>query len=223
MRNWCLHIPRQSRAVLFAALLAANPAKAEVRVIDGDTLEVAGQITRLNGIDAPEVGQSCASPRGAWSCGKEAATELLALVEGQDVRCDHLDTDRYERVIATCFVGEVDLGSELVAAGLAWAFRRYSTDYVEVEEAAKAAERGIWQGDTQPPWEFREAQWQAAINTSPRPGCPIKGNISQHGQIYHTPWSPWYSRTVISESKGERWFCDEAEALRAGWRAPYWP
>jgi hypothetical protein len=32
------------------------------------------------------------------------------------------------------------------------------------------------------------------------------------------PWSPWYARVKIDESRGERWFCSEAEALAAGWR-----
>jgi len=32
--------------------------------------------------------------------------------------------------------------------------------------------------------------------------------------------SKWYSKTKINESKGERWFCSEAEAKAAGWRAP---
>ncbi|MEM1088443.1 MAG: thermonuclease family protein, partial [Pseudomonadota bacterium] len=82
---------------------------------------------------------------------------------------------------------------------------------------------GIWQRDNQPPWEFRDERWQEALNKSPREGCPIKGNISDNGQIYHTPWSPWYNRTKINEAKGERWFCDELEAVQAGWRAPYWP
>jgi hypothetical protein len=49
----------------------------------------------------------------------------------------------------------------------------------------------------------------------------IKGNIGSNGdRIYHTPESPYYSRTKIDESKGERWFCTEEEAIEAGWRAP---
>jgi hypothetical protein len=57
------------------------------------------------------------------------------------------------------------------------------------------------------------------VDASPHRGCPIKGNINDEGEhIYHTPWSPWYSRTKINETKGERWFCDEAEAMAAGWR-----
>jgi hypothetical protein len=73
---------------------------------------------------------------------------------------------------------------------------------------------------TEAPWDFRADRWERAAAASPRPGCPIKGNIADDEEhIYHTPWSPWYSRTKIDEGKGERWFCDEAEAIEAGWRA----
>jgi len=51
--------------------------------------------------------------------------------------------------------------------------------------------------------------------------CLIKGNIGKGGtRIYHVPGSQHYSRTKISLSKGERWFCSEAEAQSAGWRPP---
>jgi hypothetical protein len=60
-----------------------------------------------------------------------------------------------------------------------------------------------------------------AVATMAPPGrCPIKGNISQNGRIYHVPGSPSYDGTKIDESAGERWFCSEAEARAAGWRAP---
>jgi hypothetical protein len=48
--------------------------------------------------------------------------------------------------------------------------------------------------------------------------CTIKGNISANGRIYHTPASPNYTATRIDPSRGERWFCSEAEARAAGWR-----
>lgn len=191
-----------------------------MRVIDGDTLEIDGQGYRINGIDAPEIGQRCDGSGSRWQCGKEAANAMLALVANREVVCDALSTDRYDRIIATCKVGETDLGEALVAQGLAWAYRRFSTAYLPQENAARSQLLGIWAAPNQPAWEFRAERWQAAVNTSPREGCPIKGNISQNGSIYHTPW---YDRTVISEHKGERWFCDELEAIQAGWRAPYWP
>jgi hypothetical protein len=53
----------------------------------------------------------------------------------------------------------------------------------------------------------------------PDPACPIKGNISSGGQIFHVPGQRDYCKTVIDLSKGERWFCSEAEAVAAGWRA----
>ena len=47
----------------------------------------------------------------------------------------------------------------------------------------------------------------------------IKGNVSRDGKrIYHAPGQQYYDDTRISLSKGERWFCSEAEAEAAGWR-----
>ncbi len=62
--------------------------------------------------------------------------------------------------------------------------------------------------------------YSCADNPSPppNPACPIKGNISS-AHIYHMPGQRDYCKTVIDESKGERWFCSPAEAEAAGWRA----
>jgi len=50
-------------------------------------------------------------------------------------------------------------------------------------------------------------------------GCLIKGNISGSGEhIYHAPGGRFYDATKIDPSKGQRWFCTEAEARAAGWR-----
>jgi|GEM_PF-2512108 len=50
--------------------------------------------------------------------------------------------------------------------------------------------------------------------------CLIKGNISssKKEKIYHLPGQQYYEKTIIDESKGERWFCTEEEAIEAGWR-----
>ena len=54
------------------------------------------------------------------------------------------------------------------------------------------------------------------INNKP---CLIKGNInSSKERIYHTSNCMSYEKTQIDESKGERWFCSEQEAINAGWR-----
>lgn len=199
------------------AFACATTVGAQPRVIDGDTLELDGTVYRLNGIDAPEHGQFC----GDWNCGSEATDALVEIVKGREVTCDPIAEDGYGRVIATCYADGSDVGGTLIDKGLAWAFLRYSTEYADEETQAKSREIGIWSDNYTPPWEFREAQWNKAVQKAPA-GCPIKGNISKNGRIYHAPWSPWYSRTQINTSKGERWFCSEAEAVSAGWRAPYW-
>ena len=68
-----------------------------------------------------------------------------------------------------------------------------------------------------------DAPLATAAATQPPGRCLIKGNISQNGRIYHVPGSASYDVTKIDESAGERWFCSEAEALAAGWRAPQRP
>lgn len=54
----------------------------------------------------------------------------------------------------------------------------------------------------------------------PGSGCKIKGNVSLNTgeRIYHVPGQRYYQDTVISSQYGERWFCSEQEARRAGWR-----
>jgi hypothetical protein len=50
-------------------------------------------------------------------------------------------------------------------------------------------------------------------------GPAIKGNINSSGEkLYHLQTCPSYDDTQIDESKGERLFATEAEALAAGWR-----
>ncbi|MEP0940969.1 MAG: thermonuclease family protein [Rhizobiaceae bacterium] len=191
-------------------------------VVDGDTIRLDNSTYRLEGIDAPEYGQKCKTKNGgSWKCGKIATEALVALIEGRFVRCEGNVADDFGRLIAICYADGVDLNQQMIKSGMAWAFRKFSQTYVAEEADARAAGRGIWQADSQTPWDYRAKRWEVAAQKAPD-GCPIKGNISRNGRIYHAPWSPWYSRTKISVNKGERWFCDEAEALEAGWRAPYW-
>lgn len=57
------------------------------------------------------------------------------------------------------------------------------------------------------------------LKESPYPDRLIKGNINSKGEkIYHCPGQRDYNKTVIDESKGERWFATEEDARNAGWR-----
>lgn len=206
-----------------AAAAADAPGIAgRARVVDGDTLDFGAARVRLHGVDAPELAQTCAAAGGgAWPCGAAAAARLTALAGGGPVACEPRDRDRYGRIVAVCSAGGRDLGAALVAEGLAWAYLRYADDYAPAEDAARAAGRGVWQAPTVTAWDYRGTAWRDAAGAAPQADCPIKGNISRSGaRIYHTPWSRDYARVRIDPSRGERWFCDEAAAVAAGWRPP---
>lgn len=209
--------------IFISICMLSLPANAgQTIVVDGDTLEIAGIKYRLHGIDTPEAGQKCnKAGGGTWRCGDAATEALINLTRGKDVSCDDRGQDDFNRTIAVCNAGNTNINETLVRLGYAWAFRKFSTDFAAAEDEARSKRLGVWQTATQTAEEFRAEKWKVAKQVSPT-GCPIKGNISKNGRIYHPPWSPWYNRTKISLNKGERWFCSEAEALQAGWRAPYW-
>jgi len=211
-------------AIALSVLIWAQHAAAEeMQVIDGDTIKIENVTYRLHGIDAPEYGQKCAKfSGGKWACGKDSTAFLKSMTEGKTVNCDAMDVDDYGRVIAVCKVNGFDINAEMVLTGMAWAYTKYSNDYVIEQDAAKQSKVGVWQANTQSPWEYRRTRWEVAEQEAPK-GCPIKGNISRAGErIYHAPWSPWYNKTKVSVEKGERWFCTEKDATDAGWRAPIW-
>jgi endonuclease YncB( thermonuclease family) len=207
---------------IFLLTCSVGWATDRLQVVDGDTIDIEGVRYRLHGIDAPEAGQKCKTATGGeWSCGKAAISEMEMLVLGRAVKCDSRGLDGYNRIIAVCKVNGHDVNEAMVRSGMAWAFQKYSDDYVAIERQARQTGLGIWQAPSQTAWDYRAEKWVVAKQQAPE-GCPIKGNISKSGKIYHAPWSPWYSKTKVSIDRGEKWFCDEAEATRAGWRAPYW-
>lgn len=121
-------------------------------VADGDTIKLHGTTYRLWGIDAPELKQDC--PDG-WPAGRLAATHLQSLIAGRNVICEHRDTDRYGRAVAVCRAGGEDLGAIMVRDGYAWAFVRYSREYVDKEERAKADRAGVHGHGCVSAWAWR--------------------------------------------------------------------
>lgn len=216
-----------ARIALALLLTLTMPAAAETitgraSVVDGDTLEIRSTKVRLNGIDAPESGQMCLDAAGqSYRCGQKAALALAEKVGTSNLKCEVLDSDRYGRSVSRCSLGDQDLNRWMVLQGWALAYRSYSTDYVDEEDTAREARRGLWQGTFDPPWDLRKQNRSPAVTGSaPAPrGCEIKGNIGGKGdRIYHTPGQRDYQRTTINTTKGERWFCSNQEAEAAGWR-----
>jgi endonuclease YncB( thermonuclease family) len=140
-----------------ASAVFAHPPAAEVRVIDGDTLQIGEIRYRLFGIDAPEGSQTCESGGGLYRCGDTATRALVALIGSGTVTCSRVNTDRYGRTVAACEAGGRDLGAEMVRAGQAVAFVRYSKRYLPEQADAQAHNRGLWSGAFVMPWEWRKA------------------------------------------------------------------
>jgi hypothetical protein len=153
------------------------------------------------------------------------AIELLghARQDGRfPVRCQEEDRDRYGRIVAIYQANGREINAELIRQGWALEYKQYSDGrYANEEAEARKAKRGLWAGNFVEPWDWRRGVRLAPeASTESERKCPIKGNISSSGKIYHMPGSRNYDRTVIDEASGERWFCTENEARAAGWRAP---
>lgn len=196
-----------------------------VRVVDGDTInvEIHGKVepVRYIGIDTPET----VDPRKPVQCfGVEASKKNKELVEGKMVRLekDITDRDKYDRLLRYVWVDDTLINQALVEQGFAKSYSyppdvKYQDKFVAAEKQARDNKLGLWTACTSE---------TTTINTTPQtpsyasdPSCTIKGNISASGEkIYHVQGCGSYTRTTIDESRGEKWFCTEAEAQDAGWR-----
>jgi endonuclease YncB( thermonuclease family) len=125
------------------------------RVVDGDTLEVAGQKLRIYGVDAPESAQVCRRQGRDYACGHEARRRMQELIDDRPVTCTPRDEDRYGRKVAVCRAGGEDLGAALVRSGWALAYRQYGADYVPQEDEARRRRAGMWAGEFERPSDWR--------------------------------------------------------------------
>lgn len=179
-------------------------------VIDGDTIDINGHRIRLHGIDAPESRQLCQSTDGTnWRCGQKSTSMLREKLAGKSVSCRATDIDRYGRTIAQCAQGTEDINRWMVASGWAVAYRRYSMDYVALEEAAKINAVGIWASRFVMPWDWRRGKRLASTQVKAPGVCAIKGNISRAGKrIFHIPGGrstrQAYNHTKLGSVDGSR-------------------
>ena len=198
-----------------------------IRVVDGDTIdvEINGKTKRVRyiGIDTPET----VDPRKSVQCfGVEASKKNKEIVEGKEVRLENdiTDRDKYNRLLRYVWLGDTLVNEKLVAQGFAHSYSyppdvKYQDKFVAAEKSARENSLGLWTActsETVPtPTIIPPATQVPATGSS----CTIKGNISSSAEkIYHVSGCGSYTKTVIEESRGERWFCSEAEAQSAGWR-----
>jgi endonuclease YncB( thermonuclease family) len=149
-------------AILGAVALAAEyapymwPAETlagRARAADGDSLVMAGTRIRLEGIDAPELGQNCGRAGGDYACGREARAALARLVAGRDVTCESRQNDRYGRALAVCAAGGVELNRAMVEAG--WAVA-YGGDFERPQEWRRLHGGLVEEGQG---WLFPLSRW----------------------------------------------------------------
>lgn len=189
------------------------------RIVDGDTIEIetngVARKVRLIGINTPERNRPYF---------EEAKNKLSELISGKEVKLekDVSETDRYGRLLRYIYLGDLFVNLEMVKTGYAQS-SSYPPD-VKFQDLFRAAETqarqqriGSWSPDL-PKFATYEVANNKEENNAPNPSCPIKGNISSGGKIYHIPGGYYYSKTVIEPDKGERWFCSESEAQKEGWR-----
>ncbi len=95
----------------------------------------------------------------------------------------------------------------LVEEGLAQASSgenpSYGAELLSAQEMAKKAKRGIW-----------------SSLCLGKENCLIKGSVrpDKKTKIYHLPECYNYEKVVVNLSEGDRWFCTEEEAQKAGFR-----
>lgn len=142
--------------LFYSSLCFAEYSAKVIHIADGDTITVLNENNRqikirLNGIDCPE---------NAQSYGNRAKEFTKDLVAGQMVTIQAYDQDRYGRTIGDVVLEDGrNLSQELVKAGMAWWYFKYSEDRElgQLELEAKLAHVGLWKDKNPvPPWVYRK-------------------------------------------------------------------
>jgi len=127
-----------------------------ISIIDGDTFDVLFENNqkiriRMDGIDAPEKGMPYY---------KVAKSYLGKLCFRKRVKIVVSKNDIHGRKVAKSYLEDNrELGAEMVKAGLAWRYNKYSSDknLKSYEANAKKLKIGLWADPhPYPPWEIRK-------------------------------------------------------------------
>lgn len=184
-------------AITIAGLLQLTSYKA-MRIIDGDTFETTNkQIVRINNIDAPENG----------ACGSSEATQKLErLIMNKNLYMKVVLRDGF-RLVANVYTINGAVAQQMIESGWAEYTGKTTDDSLRsARQKSKDEKIGIF--------DERCLQTQNPDN----PKCVIKGNDKARStnMNYRFPGCGQYDRTEVWTSFGDRWFCTEAEAQKAG-------
>lgn len=176
------------------------PSYSAVRVFDGDTFETKEkQYIRLSGINSPETGQ----------CGSEQAKkELEKLILGKPLYIKvlyHIGS----RMMGLVYTDDGLVSTAMLASGWAEFIDHDNLDLPELQEAttkARSQKIGL----------FTDTCTQIK---PPNPRCVIKANVTTNNvPTYHLPTCNSYPTTQVQLHHGDRWFCTEKEAIKAGFK-----
>lgn len=180
-----------------------DPYETVFRVVDGDTfiLESNKQAVRLYGVDAPEL----------VNCyGQESLDRLSGLLKKNKVQLKEPVVDKFGRIVALVYVDGKLVNETMIKEGYA-AYRSEPGSGKEVmkaaHELAKSGKIGIYS-----PVCTDEAP--------PDSKCDIKGNndLDRNENLYLLSTCPYYHTVIIRRFEGDRWFCSESEAKKAGFK-----
>lgn len=160
--------------LLACSAYAGRVVEGMVKVVyDGDTILLTTRQesrlkVRLYGIDAPETKKP---DMPGQPYGDISRRTLMYKIMGRRVTAEIIDIDQFKRAVAVIRYNGKDINREMVAEGMAWAYRRYLQDpyeseYIRNENGARSRRAGIWRiPKPQPPWEFRRGT-KGAMNDS---------------------------------------------------------
>jgi endonuclease YncB( thermonuclease family) len=235
------------RALIAALLLAiAGPGlAAEIVVTGGDTLRLDRTIFRLDGIDAPEIDQTCLNERGdVWPCGVAARDRLSTHIGNRAVRCEDKGPDgvyKHRRIGICSIEGETaTLNAWLVREGWAIKSEASAKGRFAAEQAdARENRRELWKGCFAEPREFSGWNINSArlvgggcqaghenriraklfrLDSTMPPGCPIKAKLALRAVGYDGIYYLPACGSYQRQKRVNRWFCSEEDASAAGFR-----
>lgn len=173
------------------------------RVIDGDTFDTKdGTRIRLWGIDAPEYPEGCLS--------ETAKKRLEELILNKTVTITDKGKDNFNRTLALVYDGQLLINKSLLTEGMAVYDEKINANDIDLQAMEKAASDAAL---------AKRGVWSSKCN-QPNPKCVIKGNYRQAGgtRVYSLPDCYNYDRIVVNPVGGDKWFCSETEAIRAGFK-----
>ena len=124
--------------LFFSSLLALDGKV--IKVADGDTITI---LTDSKEQENKTFWHWCSRKETSF---RPKVKRLLAeLVAGKRVKIKEKGKDRYKRVLGVVFLNKSDINEQMVLNGYAWAYTRYSKDYVSEHNKARASKFGLWQ------------------------------------------------------------------------------